>query len=332
MRVTLEVAADDAGRRLDRILRKYYTDLPLSALHRLFRRGAVHLEGRPAEPSDRPAAGARISLPDPGPSSRAAPPGPGPSAAAVRAPDPPFGIVWEDDDWLVIDKAAGVLVHGPDSLEKQVADYLAGRLPTSLSFKPGPLHRLDRGTSGLIVFSKSLAGARSFSAALRGRTLSKRYIAVVEGAAPAAAEWRDALVRDRENRVTAAAGGADSASGGSVAVTGIRRLALAPGASLLLVGIATGLTHQIRAQAAAHGLPLSGDVKYGGRRRPEGWLLHAYELSSAPGAGFGLPSPLVAAAPPPFLAVVADRFGSAWADRLAAASPSERLSAAAGAD
>jgi 23S rRNA pseudouridine955/2504/2580 synthase len=193
-------------------------------------------------------------------------------------------------------------VHGgEDSLEALVRRRLAPTLAPSLSFRPGPLHRLDRGTSGIIVFSKTLAGAQAFSALLRRRLLVKRYLALLSGRLGRAETWDDPLARDRKSRVTHRA----PADGqGREALSRVTPLETRGDVTLALIEIRTGRTHQIRAQAALHGHPLSGDRKYGGpppAAGTEGFSLHAWELEFPASLVFspdpGLPRKITA--PPP---------------------------------
>jgi len=314
MKTDVRIGNDDDGRRLDRVLRKYLPGLPLSALHRLLRKGSILLDGKKASADTRVGAGATLTLPlsaaeSAGTASLSAPD----RVPSLRPRAAPFKILYEDDAFLAVDKESGLLTHGEGSLEELVAAYLAGTLEPSLSFRPGPLHRLDRGTSGIVVFSKSLEGARDFSAALAGRRIVKRYLAVLTGRLPKAAVWEDMLARDRSAGVSRVAG-ADPT--GVVALTRAEPIAADDGATLALVAIGTGRTHQIRAQAAAHGYPLLGDRKYGGSGLSGGLLLHAYELVPLPREGERLPPRLVAPPPHRFLAFVRERFGKEAAERL----------------
>jgi 23S rRNA pseudouridine955/2504/2580 synthase len=361
MAITLRTAADDEGRRLDRVLRKALPELPLSALHRLLRRGLILLDGQKARPADRVKAGSEILLPAPcGAYGGINPaclysvhqPGSAPGLVtstphALRAqPQPPHSppptphhplpaILFESPELLILNKPPGLAVHGPESLDSLVQAYLAPRLPPSLSFKPGPLHRLDKPSSGIIVFSASLEGARVFSALLRGESrnaetpggearrggLKKYYLALAEGRIEGPELWRDDLVRDRETQKTftgEAAGRAASKAAGRAAITLVSPLARAPAYTLLLAEIRTGRTHQIRAQAAAHGHPLGGDRKYGGAPLPgcRGFLLHAWKLDLRE-AGLPPSFPALVRAPPPpaFRRSLESLFGK---DRIAA--------------
>jgi 23S rRNA pseudouridine955/2504/2580 synthase len=313
----LKTGADDGNRRLDRILRKALPGYPLSALHRLLRQGRVLVDGRPAAPGDRIRAGAVISVPGiaPVPRHRFPPP-----------VSPGLAVLWQGAGLIILNKSAGMAVHGPGGMDALVRAYLAAVLSPSLSFRPGPLHRLDKPTSGIIVFSTGLEGARRFSALLRERRLIKSYLALAEGRLETGDVWRDDLVRDTDAKksFTGAArrGGGDSQS--RPALTRVRPLAANAAYTLLLAEIETGRTHQIRAQAAARGHPLAGDIKYGGRpldggergRHGGGFFLHAWKLElreTPPLSGADalppFPGPITAPAPGAFRERVRALFG-----------------------
>ena len=337
--LTMIAAPDDAGRRLDRLLRKALPSLPLSAIHRLLRKRRVLLDGKPADASVRVSEGTIITVMAPDTISRPAvpdtispptvpdtvsppavapaiisrpavpatisrPAGPDtisrpavsdtisrPESVPAREPrqtsgtQPPAqvaltpeSILWQGNGLLLLNKPAGLPTHGDNSLETRVRAFLADKLRPSLSFKSGPLHRLDTPTSGVIVFSTSLEGARYFSALIREQRVRKRYIALLDGQIDKSARWEDALFRDRAAKKTLVVEVAGPDTKLLRARTAVYPLALNAGCSLVIVEISTGKTHQIRAQAAFHGCPLLGDQKYGGSARAGGLLLHAYSL------------------------------------------------------
>jgi 23S rRNA pseudouridine955/2504/2580 synthase len=300
----LTTGNDDADRRLDRILRKALPDYPLSLIHRLLRQGRVLVNGKAGHSADRIPAGAVITVAaQPMPRTERPPP-----AAGGRLPELP-PILLRGEGLLIFNKPAGLAVHGPQSLDTLVQAYLAGRLPPSLSFRPGPLHRLDRPSSGVIVFSTDLEGARRFSTLMREGRLRKRYLAIVEGRIEHREMWRDELIRDSALRKTFAAGGGKTMS----AITRVRPLAANAAYTLILAEIDTGRTHQIRAQAAAHGHPLAGDVKYGGRaaERGGGFFLHAWKLEQEGPVQdeHALRLDVTAPPPPAFLERIRELFG-----------------------
>ncbi|MDR2245649.1 MAG: RluA family pseudouridine synthase [Treponema sp.] len=314
----LIAGTDDEGRRLDRILRRAFPGTPLSVIYRLLRKGRVTVNGVPGEASLRIAAGARIRVRE----DAASPPVRGPVPPQAEGTPPGLCILREGDGLLLVNKPAGLAVHRPDRrqgkapspcLDGLVRAYLRDKLPPSLSFRPGPLHRLDQVSSGIIAFSASLAGARLFSALMRERRLRKTYLALADGRIETAECWEDALFRDRERRKTAAALGGPDERHARPARTRVFPLAVHPPYSLIALEIETGRTHQIRSQAGFHGHPLSGDRKYGGSFQPGGLLLHAFSLSFPPDVpllgslrGETVSAPL----PKPFLRRIREIFGT----------------------
>jgi 23S rRNA pseudouridine955/2504/2580 synthase len=314
MEQELIAGTDDSGRRLDQILRRVFPDMPLSLIYRLLRKGRVWVDGIPGDAAMRIVPGARIRIREeavkpekkPGTSEGSASrsgkwfePTSGkwdaPASSAGFSPKP--DILWEGAGILILNKPAGIGVHSPDRRSKKrrgsarqdtvcldtlVQDYLRDKLPPSLSFKPGPLHRLDQVSSGVIVFSTSLTGARVFSAMMRERRLQKIYLALTDGLIEKPEVWEDTLFRDTNQRKTLVS--EEEGNRTRIARTRVFPLAVHPPYSLIALKIETGLTHQIRSQAAFHGHPLAGDVKYGGSFQPGGPLLHALSLEF-PGEG-----------------------------------------------
>ena len=298
----LKTGVNDNERRIDRILRKALPDYPLSLIHRLLRQGKILVDGRPAQAQDRIPSGAEIMIPDaPG---RSAPHSPSPTPHSLL---PTPHILWQDSNLLILNKPAGLAVHGQKSLDTLVQRYLAGRLSrpenASLSFKPGPLHRLDKPSSGAIAFSMSLAGARDFSSRMREGKIRKQYLAVVDGRLAQREIWSDGLARDKARKKTSVV--QNDAAADMAALTTVLPLAvsIAPYTdrfTLIAAEIHTGRTHQIRVQAAAHGHPLMGDKKYGSRTnapvhddtaRAGNFFLHAWKLKIDENTGVSAPLP-----------------------------------------
>lgn len=312
--VEIKAAQDDENRRLDRILRKFSPDTPLSHIYRLLRKGDVFINGKKIGVEGarlRVMAGDVIAVPDEFSATRNRTSGASSEPSSVP-PDVRSRVVFENDDLLVVNKSVGVVVHGGAQKQKNLAEmveaYLADTLPRSLSFKPGPLHRLDQPTSGLVMFSKSLAGARLFATLIRERRIVKRYLALADGRVERTELWRDALVRDSAKRKTFAVERAGSDTRASRrAETSIEPVASNSAYSLILAEIHTGRTHQIRSQAALHGHPLAGDKKYGGSFLKTGLLLHAYSLEFP--SETELPV-LKAPLPPAFRQIIKDEFPS----------------------
>ena len=188
---------------------------------------------------------------------------------------PPLRLVHEDDDLLVIDKPPGLLTIGTERERERTVyrllwDYLAAQRPVR---RPFIVHRLDRETSGLLVFAKSPGAKRKLQQQFEARTAERGYIAVVEGRVAAEAGTLESrLTQDRDLRVR-------SARSGKQAITHYRLLARRRDTTVLELSLGTGRRQQIRVQLAELGHPIVGDREHGSRRNPFGRLgLHARRL------------------------------------------------------
>ena len=358
--IELIAGKDDDGRRLDRIIRKALPDYPLSLIHRLLRQKKILVDNNPATPNHRIKQGMVIQVLAPvnHTSNQVNQDNVNHKksmvnktlGAPVPSPQSLIPILWHGSGIIVLNKPQGLSTHGPNSLDLIVNAWLAkeGALPHSLSFRPGPLHRLDKPTSGAIVFSQTLEGARLFSALLRERKIEKTYIAIVEGRIEEEKGsgigdqgsgneenkriengeiiWRDTLTHDKKTRKsfieTPYAYGEQlpvpspqsPVPSPQNAVTTVKTLASNGEYSLIEATIKTGRHHQIRAQAASHGHPLAGDIKYGakplpGQSRGGGFFLHAWKIrfNECPD---GFPQEIIAPLPEAFQARIEALFNS----------------------
>jgi 23S rRNA pseudouridine1911/1915/1917 synthase len=208
----------------------------------------------------------------------------------------PLRLVHQDDDLLVVDKPPGLLTIATERERERTAyrllrDWLEAQDEGRLFI----VHRLDRETSGLVVFARSAAGKRKLQTQFQARTPERVYVARVEGLVrQAEGELVDRLVEDRALRIRVS-----DARRGRAAITRYRVLAQYREATLLEVTLVTGRRGQIRAQLAAFGHPIVGDRAYGSRHDPLGRVcLHATRLGfvhpngrrvvfeSSPPAGF----------------------------------------------
>lgn len=193
--------------------------------------------------------------------------------------EPPFRILFQDEHLLVLDKAAGVVVHPAkghreDTLSQLLAPLLAGGEPE----RAGIVHRLDRGTSGLLVVARSERTHRRLQAALSRRLITREYVALVEGLPPARSGTIEAPIgRDPRTRTRMAVGGA----GAREARTHFTLERALPGSALLRLRLETGRTHQIRVHLQAIGHPVAGDPEYGtaGLYGLQRQFLHAARLA-----------------------------------------------------
>jgi 23S rRNA pseudouridine1911/1915/1917 synthase len=196
------------------------------------------------------------------------------------AAEVPFGVAYEDQHLLVVDKPAGVVVHpARGHWTGTLAQALAGRIAGGEeSWRAGIVHRLDRDTSGLLVVAKTDEVHRALKGALAARRIRREYLALVEGRPPARTGTVDAPIgRHRRERTLMSIDTDD----GREARTHFTLERALPDASLLAVVLDTGRTHQIRVHMAAIGHPVCGDPQYGtrGLYGLERQFLHAARLA-----------------------------------------------------
>lgn len=292
----LKAGPNDKGRRFDRVLKKLLPEHSLSSIYALTRKGLVKLNGKKTSPEIRLNENDAIEIArfilEKNKSSKT-------ENKKICAPD--IKIIFKNADLIFVEKPYGTLVHGTqDSLEKSVIKiYNAEPHPASLSFTPGPLHRLDGRTSGIIAFSWSLKGARWFSENIKEHRIKKEYIAIVQGKMKDSCNWNDRIENVNKNEKngfrTVNATSGESISG-SWKNASTEAFPISYGTfnqekiTLVKFIIHTGRTHQIRSQSSLHGFPLLGDTAYGGKelKGNRKLFLHAKKLSF-PENEIGLP-------------------------------------------
>lgn len=267
-----EVPAEAHGDRLDRVLVRGFPEFSRSFLQQLVIDGAVCKDGTAlVKPATRLKVGDRLSVVL----------RPTQQAQAFTPQSMPLEIVFEDDDLLVIDKPAGLVVH-------PAAGHWSGTLLNGLlAYHPGAaslpragiVHRLDKDTSGLMLVAKSRTAFDGLVRSIAAREVRRQYLALAQGAWKGPSEqWVDQSIgRDSRNRLRMAV---VPPGQGKTAQTCFVCLDTHDQGSLLSCRLHTGRTHQIRVHAAWLGHPLVGDVLYGGRVR---WgldrqALHAVRL------------------------------------------------------
>lgn len=192
----------------------------------------------------------------------------------------PLDIVYEDEDIAVINKPAGMVVHpAPGHYTGTLVHALLGRggswSEIGGASRPGVVHRLDKGTSGLIVVARNDVSHRSLSSQLKDRSLSRTYLAVVRGRVKSdSGELEGPIGRHPRERKRMAV-----VAGGRFARTRYEVIERRRTHTLLRCDLDTGRTHQIRVHLAALGHPVAGDAEYGGREDSVGRpMLHAWRL------------------------------------------------------
>lgn len=309
---------DDNDRRIDKVLRNFIKDVPLSSIYKYIRKNLIKINNKKTTQDYRVKTGDIISI------------------AAFIINDfsenksesnnlqkneentfqKDLKIVFQNEDILILNKPYDVLVHGSDnSLDKQVENYykkINQNKSKSLSFTPGPLHRLDRKTTGLLSFSLSLNGARWFSENIKNHTIQKKYVSVVQNKLLHQEEWIDYIEKKSDK---------DNSKFHKVEVSKLKEndeqkkciTKITPvkygkyknkDITFVEIEIKTGRMHQIRAQASLHNHPLLGDTAYGGLKLEDfsqDFFLHAKELIFPSENPINLPKTVNATLPQSFL-------------------------------
>lgn len=285
--ILLKAESVDAGKRLDHFLQDNLRDYSRSRLQSWIKDGHVLVDG----------AAARASLVLRGGEHVEVSPADLPPLKAMPE-DLPIEILYEDDAVIAVDKPAGVVVHAgagahSGTLVNRLVHHFGSLSKIGGELRPGIVHRLDRGTSGVLLVARTDAAHRDLAGQFSSRNVEKTYLALVEGRMNAdSGRITKPITRDpvRRTRMTAKLGY------GREAITEFRVLDRFEGFTYLEVRIGTGRTHQIRAHLASLGHPVAGDRLYGARTRDR-IFLHAWRIaftSPATGERVQVESPLPA--------------------------------------
>lgn len=256
----------DCNQRIDKFLKRMLKDAPVSFLYKMFRQKDVKVNGKKATIDYILKEGDVVDI-----YLKEDLLNQFHKEALLRPVKADFPILYEDDNILVIDKPKGLLVHGDEgekriTLQNMVLNYLKDKRewdPDSLTgFIPSPAHRLDRNTSGIVIFGKNLPALQELLTLFRERTqIEKRYTLLVRGTTSERGEINYPLIKDSNKKMVKVG---TIQKGAKPALTRFHRIkSYTCGFSLVEAELLTGRTHQLRVHFAAIGHPIVGDSKYG---------------------------------------------------------------------
>lgn len=287
MPISFATTANDAGRRLDLYLQSQLTAFSRARIQDWIKSGRVLVNGAPQKASTLLRGGERIEV---------SPAGLAPLTAEPE--DLPIEILYEDPSVIAVNKPAGLTVHAgagahSGTLVNRLVHHFGSLSQLGGELRPGIVHRLDKGTSGVLLVARTDAAHRALAEQFSSRTVEKTYLALAEGRiASDSGRITLPVTRDpvRRTRMTA------RLNRGREALTDYRVLQRFDRFTYLEIRIGTGRTHQIRAHLAAIGHPVAGDRLYGAKAGPR-IFLHAWRIvfwSPATGERIRLEAPLPA--------------------------------------
>ena len=272
------VHRDERDQRIDRFLLKLFKNTSRGNIYKLLRKKGIKLNGSKAKPDKfiKEGDAIQIFLAEETLNAFVR------KEKKIDAVSTGLDIVYEDENILVLNKPRGLLTH-PDS--KEYANTLSSKAIAYLekycsrTFKPAPVQRLDKNTSGIVLFGKTYEAMKKYNELMRKRAFKKYYLAIVEGEVGTSGEVIGYLRKDNSrNKVDLISQKRNSDS--KKVHTKYRPLKRFEGYTLMEIELLTGRSHQIRVSMSSIGHPIVGDTKYGGSKKygVSTQLLHAYKM------------------------------------------------------
>lgn len=275
--VKLNIGENEKEQRLDRFLLKLLNNATRAQVFSWIRKKTIRVNGKAAQENQRLLLGDEVELRI----SQEAFDTLSKKTAIVRKAASKLDIVYEDAEILIVNKPAGLLTH-PDkdeyqnTLATQVQLYLSDAC--TRTFRPASIQRLDKNTSGLVVFGKTYDALKKYNELMRQRAISKFYLCIAEGRVAEAGEVEGYLCKDEDSNTVSIRFEPD-AYHQTFVHTRYKPLEYGPEHTLVEVELLTGRSHQIRASLGAIGHPIYGDAKYGAAsRRKKFQVLHAWKV------------------------------------------------------
>lgn len=276
---------DDINRRADKVIKKILTNQNLSAIYKAMRKGLIKINDTKIKPEQLVWENDIIKVASfliTSPASKST------SKDFEKDITELLSFVFKNNDIIFLNKPYGILVQKASKTDVSLDDcvkayYKSITKEASLSFLPGPLHRLDKNTTGLIAFSWSIKGAHWFSQNIQSHDIKKIYIGIVEGILNEKEIWQDSISKNFEKEKkfqTVSVSSADNTNAYTTATPIKYGTYNNHPITVVEFNIKTGKTHQIRSQSAFHGHPLLGDTAYGGKKQnlSREYFLHAHTI------------------------------------------------------
>lgn len=257
------IGPNEAGQRVDKFARKWLNDVPLSAIFKAFRKGDIKVNGKKTKEKYSLVEGDVVetfyikSKPK--------------KKKFVRI-DNNFMVTYEDDNMLLVEKWPGVLVHPADDKEEPtLTDYVLSYLydkgdyapENEVTFTPAPCNRLDRNTSGIVIFGKNFEALKILNDMISKRKIKKYYLALVKGKIKDG-EYRGFIYKHEDTNISVVF---DSEKEGTKKIAmSVKTIQTCGTFSLLEIDLLTGRSHQLRAHLSHLGVPIIGDNKYGDKK------------------------------------------------------------------
>ena len=308
------ISTDDENRRIDRVLRKFLKDdLALSQIYKSLRNGEIRVNNKKVKQDYKTQKNDIIFI----------------NEKLIKSKNqenqniqnekseisknyPKLEVIFENQYVKIINKPYNISVQKSQKDEITLDEIIKAQYQPSkksLSFKPGPLHRLDKKTTGLLAFSNNLVGAQEFSNILQNHKITKTYISVLEGNLTSPQKWQDKIATKEKTgkdfKTVTVNGDSENSKEAITEVFPIKTgFFNNKPITLAKINIYTGRTHQIRSQCAYHKFPILGDTAYNKNTKKISqdvdFFLHAYQLSFHETNNIDLPTDIMAPLPKNF--------------------------------